>query len=157
MVQSRRIICSVSGYGYYRSFLLEQLHKALFVCRTGTRHNFQIHYPVKCFFITQFCKSNTSDTIPVGVGFRLPKTYLTSNLGCSPRSVAGHNLDTDTCRLAFGYGGRNIRTNRVRDSNHSQEVQVVCRNKFHTIIRLILLYDFKGEAQCAHRHILVIQ
>ena len=113
MIQGRCIVRTVSGYGDYGSFLLEQLHKTLLICRAGTRHDFEVHHTVQRLFVTQFGKGNTGDTIPVGIRFRLPQSDLTGNFRRSSRCVTGNDLDTDTSRLAFGHGGGYIRTNRV--------------------------------------------
>ena len=115
MIQSRSVIGSVAGHGYYRPFLLEQLHQTLFIRRTGTGHDFKIHHTVQCFLITQLGESNSGDAIPLRIRFRIPKTDLTCDFRSGSRSITGHNLDSYTCRLTFSNCGRHIRTNRVGD------------------------------------------
>ena len=89
MIQSRSVVGSVAGHGYYRPFLLEQLHQTLFIRRTGTGHDFKIHHTVQCFLITQLGESNSGDAIPLRIRFRIPKTDLTCDFRSGSRSITG--------------------------------------------------------------------
>lgn len=113
MIQGRGVVCSVSGYGHYRFFFLEQLYQALLVRRTGTGHDFQVHNSVECFLVAEFGKCNAGDSVLFGICFRIPKTYLACYFGRCPRSVSGYDFYINACRLAFGYGSRYVRANRV--------------------------------------------
>ena len=92
MIQCRRIVCPVAGYGNYGPFLLEQLDQTLFVHRTGTAHYFQVEYALESFFISQRFKFYSCDSVAFGI-FRFPQADLACNLCRCSRSVTGNDLD----------------------------------------------------------------
>ena len=156
MVQCRSIIRTVSCYRYHRTFLLQQLHQTLFICRTRTRHYFQIHHTVKRFFICQFCKGSSCYPVTFRI-FRFPQTNLTCYFRSRTRCIPRNNLYINTGRLAFRYRRRHILTNRITDSNHTQERQIMIGNQFHTISCIRIFYDLESKTKGTHRHVLITQ
>ena len=154
MIQSRCIVCSVTGYGNNGSFLLKQLYQTLFIGRPGTGHYFQVHHSIQSLLIREICKCSARNSITLRI-FRFPKSDLPSYFRSGTRSITCHYLNIDACRLTFCHSSRYIRADRIGNGNHSQEVQVIFRNQCHTIIRSMIVHYFKSKTQSTHRHILI--
>ena len=154
MVQSRSIVCSVTGYGNYGPFLLEQLNQSLLVHRAGTTHNFQVEYTFKCLFIAQCSKFHTGDPVTFRI-FRLPQADLTGNFRGCTRSISRYNFYADAGRLAFLDSIRDIRPDRVADGKNAQECQTAFIDQFRAIFGCSFRDILVSQSQSTHRFVLV--